>query len=378
MNEDELVGIMIPIDEKRKREILKKVETCENPYLLFQVWQLIKRISTLEPLRPLTKKYPWLAEEIIPRDMRVKTALRTPERNSLEKYIQISTPVLYFLSLVCLIAAAALVNLLSHEGENIAVALFQSQVAFIYGLLWVLFFIDFFVLAILTYHHGNSRAKREIYGATLVLLFPPLKMGSSHLLKPELQWIPFLGWCYRNEGLLVHLKGKFSIPMILIALLILPILVIEWQFYEPVQEFLNADLSFVLDMAQAFIWLAFAFEFILMVSISHEKMDYTQKNWIDLLIILLPFIAFVRTIRLIKIARLSQIARGYKLRGLLLKARQGLFFAGIFHKLLKVKPEFQLKSLKKKLEKNQKQREELEEELLLMAKLLQKNDSEKE
>ncbi len=364
---------MSPIDEKRKKEILDEVETCENPYLLFQIWQLIKRKPALEPVQQIAKKYPWLAEEIVPRDMRIITGIKPSEDNRLERYIYKSTPIMYFLALVCLIAAAALVNLLSHEGENITVALFQSRVALIYGVLWMLFFLDFVVLASLTYRHGNKKAKQEIYSATLVLLFPPLKMGSKHLLKPEWQWIPFLGWCYRNEGLLVHLKGKFSIPMILIAFLILPILIIEWQFYEPVQEFLNADLSFVLDMAQAFIWLAFAFEFILMISISQEKMAYTQKNWIDLLIILLPFIAFVRTIRLIKIARLSQIARGYKLRGLLLKARQGLIFAGIFHKLLTVRPEYQLKSIKKKLEKNQKQREELEEELVLMYKLLNKS-----
>jgi hypothetical protein len=369
---------MRPMDEKRKQEILSEVKTCENTYLLFQIWQLVKRKPTLGPVHQITERYPWLAEEIVPRDMRIMVGLEPPQTGMLARYIRISTPIMYLLALICLVAAAALVNLLSHEGENIAVALFQSRVALLYGMLWLLFFFDFVMLTTLTYRFGTKTAKQEIYLATLVLLFPPFKMGGRHLLKPTLQWVPFLGWCYRNEGLLVHLKGKFSIPMILIALLILPILIIEWQFYEPVQDFLNADLSFVLDMAQAFIWLAFAFEFILMVSISQEKLAYTQKNWIDLLIILLPFIAFVRTIRLIKIARLSQIARGYKLRGLLLKARQGLFFAGIFHKLLSIKPEFQLKSIKKKLEKNQKQREELEEELLLMAKLLNNNSLEKD
>ncbi|WP_114748206.1 hypothetical protein [Pleomorphovibrio marinus] len=362
-------------DDNRKQEVIEAINDCQNPYLLFQVRQLTKRSQVLDPVRKLCKNYPWLAEEIIPRDMRIKTGCQAPQGNPLASYLYTSTPILYGLALVCLIAAAALVNLLSHEGENIAVAFFQSRVALLYGLIWLVFVGDFLVLTWLIGRYGNRKAKKEIYLRLLVILFPPLHMGSRHLLRPRLQWIPFLGWCYRNEGLLVHLKGKFSVPMILIALLILPILIIEWQFYEPVEQYLNADLSFVLDMAQGFIWLAFAYEFILMISISQEKIAYAQKNWIDLLIILLPFIAFVRTIRLIKIARLSQIARGYKLRGLLLKARQGLFFAGIFHKLLTVKPEFQIKSLKKKLEKNQKEREELEEELLLMAKLLQKGSS---
>src|SRR5690606_20817932 len=127
---------------------------------------------------------------------------------------------------------------------------------------------------------------------------------------------------------------------------------------------LKMDLSFLLVIVQAFIWMAFAFEFILMFSISTDKMEYATKNWIDILIILLPFISFIRTLRIIRVARLSQLARGYKLRGLLMKAKQGFIFASFFKRILALKPGFQINSLKKKLEKNQREREILEEELM--------------
>jgi hypothetical protein len=217
---------------------------------------------------------------------------------------------------------------------------------------------------------GQSMAIGEFTFRMSALIFPPLRMASRHIQEVELTWLPFYGWAKSNEGLLVQLKRKFSIPMIIIALLIIPVLLVEWKFYDEVSAYLNTDLSFVLDMVQAFIWMAFAFEFILMFSITNEKVDYIKNNWIDVFIILLPFIAFIRTLRLVKIARLSQLARGYKLRGLLMKARQGFVFASFFYRILTIKPNFQIKNLKKKLEKNQKEREAIEEDLVELYKIL--------
>src|SRR5690606_7315024 len=115
--------------------------------------------------------------------------------------------------------------------------------------------------------------------------------------------------------------------------------------------------------------------FILMFFISTDKMDYATKNWVDVLIILLPFISFIRTMRIVRIARLSQLARGYNLRGLLLKANQGFIFASFVNRILTLRPHFQVSGLKKKLEKNQKEREILEEELMELYHTLKKQES---
>ncbi|TVP51799.1 MAG: hypothetical protein EA341_04415 [Mongoliibacter sp.] len=356
-----------------KITLIKKLQDSSNPYILFQVERILEREEKLESLKKVVEEYPMFLEEAVQRDMSIKTKQKTPEDSFLGKYENIMTPVMYILGLFMLILAAALINLLANEGENITVAIFQSRVAGLYLIGWFLFVLEFGVMMWIKTRSGIKINRTLIIGRSQALLFPPVRMGSRHLINPDLQWIPFLGWSFRNEGLLKFLKEKFSIPMIVIALLIIPVLVIEWKFYEEVQGFLHTDLSFVLDLTQAFIWLAFAFEFILMVSISREKLDYIQKNWIDLLIILLPFIAFVRTMRIIKVARLSQLARGYKLRGLLMKARQGLFFAGFFYRILTFR-NYQMKTIKKKLEKNQKEKEVLEEELIELYTNIDKKD----
>lgn len=354
-----------------KDELLENLQGCSNPYILFQVSKILEKEKRLEEMNDVVKEYPMFLEDAAPRDMRIMTKENTPADSLLAKYENTVTPIMYGLGLVMLILAAALINLLANEGENITVAIFQSKVAGLYLLLWLVFILEFVLMLFVKKKSQASINRTLLLGRAQALLFPPVRMGSRHFLAPDLQWIPFMGWSYRNEGLLKYLKEKFSIPMIVIALLIIPVLVIEWKFYEQVENYLQTDLSFVLDLAQGFIWLAFAFEFILMVSVSREKIEYVQKNWIDLLIILLPFIAFVRTMRIIKVARLSQLARGYKLRGLLMKARQGLFFAGFFYKILTLK-NFQIKTLKKKLDKNLKEREILEEELMELYRIINK------
>ena len=354
-----------------KETILDKIQSCDNPYLLYQIRQLLQRTDDLKPLKHLVSDFPILVQESPPRDLRVIVGLNPPLQKGLAKYDTLAAPFLYFIGLAMLVLAAALINLLSHEGENISVAIFQSKVAAMYLVGWSVFVVDFIVVYVLSRKSAIKPVKPDWVRRFVVVVFPPLRIGSSHLLDPSILWIPFNGWSFRNEGLLKHLKEKFSIPMIVIALLIIPVLIIEWQFYESAEQFLQTDLAFWLDMAQGFIWLAFTFEFILMISISREKSTYALENWIDLLIILLPFVAFVRTIRLIKITRLTQLSRGYKLRGLLMKARQGVLFAGFLYRIMTLQ-QFQIKSLKKKLDKNQKEREILEEELVAFQKRMQR------
>lgn len=55
-----------------------------------------------------------------------------------------------------------------------------------------------------------------------------------------------------------------------------------------------------------------------------------------------------------------------------MKARQGVLFAGFLYRIMTLKG-FQIKSLKKKLDKNQKEREILEEELVSLQKRMEKN-----
>jgi hypothetical protein len=361
---------MDPKTDTYKGKLIEELEACDNPYVLRQVEVLLKRENSLNPLKNMVKEFPLLLEDHTPRDFSLRTRYSSPSNNPLSRYDSFSTPIFFFISLIMLMLGAAIINAISHDEENLMVNLFQANVAKMYGLGWLLYLADFSILIAISRRTGQKMAIGEFIFRMSALIFPPLRMASRHIQDVGLTWLPFYGWAKSNEGLLVQLKRKFSIPMIIIALLIIPVLLVEWKFYDEVSAYLNTDLSFVLDMVQAFIWMAFAFEFILMFSITNEKVDYIKNNWIDVFIILLPFIAFIRTLRLIKIARLSQLARGYKLRGLLMKARQGFVFASFFYRILTIKPNFQIKNLKKKLEKNQKEREAIEEDLVELYKIL--------
>ncbi len=358
--------------EAKKEILLKEIEKCENPYLLSQVEQLLKRKEVVAPFTEISKKFPYLLELKAERDLSLKHHIKPTQPNLLTKYDQKATPIIFFMSLIMLLIVSAIINNFSYNEEGFQLNPFLVKMGYFYWALWLIYLIDFFTVLSLANKENVKMASSAFIIRSLGLVFPPIRIGTRHLLDPDLIWMPYYHWAKCNEGLLKHIKEKFSVPMIIIALLIIPVILIEWQFYDQAASYLQSDLSFILDMVQGFIWLAFTFEFIMMISISNEKIEYAIKNWIDILIIILPFISFMRTIRLVKVARLSQLSRGYKLRGLLMKARQGLFFASFFYRLLTIKPDFQIKKLKKKLDKNQVERERIEEDLIKLFEVIQK------
>jgi voltage-gated potassium channel len=351
-------------NERRKSKIIEAIAGCNNPYILLQMEKIVLRNSILSPLEKMVEEYPLLLEEGNLPDKQLKLYLPPPVKNNLSRYDTMVRPFFFFFSLLMLILAAVILNTISQNPENLGVIIFQDLVVRIYLTGWVIYFLDFSILVLLARKTKTKLATSEFIFRFMAVVFPPIRLASRHIHKVELTWLPFYGWCKSNEGLKKHLRHRFSIPMIVIALLIIPVLLIEWKFYDEISAYLHSDLSFWLDIVQGFIWMAFAFEFILMFSISNDKLEYTKQNWIDVLIILLPFISFIRTMRIIKIARLGQLARGYKLRGLLMKAKQGFIFASFFYRILTLKPNFQIKNIRKKLEKNQQEREKIEEELV--------------
>jgi hypothetical protein len=166
--------------------------------------------------------------------------------------------------------------------------------------------------------------------------------------------------------------------MIGIALLIVPVLLIEWKLMDYVKdEWPDLRIDLILESVQTFIWCAFTFEFLLMISISDRKFNYVKKNWIDLLIILLPFVSFLRTLRISQIARLKYATRSFKMRGVITKARQGLIFVDFLQRILRLRPESEVKRLYRLLRENQHDREGLEKKLSKVADLIERNQSRK-
>ena len=128
-----------------------------------------------------------------------------------------------------------------------------------------------------------------------------------------------------------RLEQRLNGPMILISLCVIPLLVLD--YYQPEHHPLvhhlaaaanspippAADSSdspatsqvpaalasaqlpavrFATRIGEALIWTAFALEFTVMIAVIDRKLKYCLKHWIDILVIVLPLVAFMRSLRL--------------------------------------------------------------------------------
>lgn len=144
--------------------------------------------------------------------------------------------------------------------------------------------------------------------------------------------------------------------MIAIALLIMPVLVIEFFMKDQVAQ--HTSLRMILHTGTGIIWFAFAFEFILMVSVAEKKFAYCKKNWIDLAIILLPIFSFLRSFqwlratrvsKLLKLKQVTKLARVYRLRGTAVKALRAMVLLDLVQRFLRRDPDRAIEKLSRRL-----------------------------
>jgi hypothetical protein len=182
---------------------------------------------------------------------------------------------------------------------------------------------------------------------------PPLRMACRSYADPTRLWLPGRGWCVVDRHLRRRLEHFFSVPMMAIALLILPVLAMEYFWVEWVRAHFAASLF--LDIASSIIWMAFAAEFILMCSVADKKWRYALQNWMDLAIVVLPLIDFLPLLRLLRLTRLlavqqlTSLGRLYRLRGLLLKLWRAILLLEVLNRLVGNRKEKRLQRLKELL-----------------------------
>ena len=207
----------------------------------------------------------------------------------------------------------------------------------------------------------------------LLLLIPPFRMG---WIDPRfgLIWLPRLGWCSPGAPLFKRLERAFAVPMVLFAFLILPLLLLEYLQAERVKE--NAALALGLDIGIAVIWIAFATEFILKVSVHPRPWFLVKDRWLDVAIVVLPMLEFLLTrwidaaplARLVRLSRAlspEQIARMqqlYRLRGLVTKAFHALLLLEGVARLLGQTPQKRLAKIQQRIEELREEIAELEQE----------------
>ncbi|MEM9366044.1 MAG: potassium channel protein [Planctomycetota bacterium] len=226
--------------------------------------------------------------------------------------------------------------------------------------LGVVAFIWPFVITESLYHwviRPKTRSLRwfHFYGL-LFCICPSLRIAARSVEMQRRLWLPSYGWQTATQRLSRRLARRFSLPMIGIALLILPVLIVEYFLKDQIARY--AWLRVALHISTGVIWFAFALEFILMVSIANKKLAYIKEHWVDLVIILLPFIAFLRSLQVMRGTRLAKLAklpmltklvRVYRLRGTAIKAFRALIVLEVVKRLVHIPPERQLARLRETL-----------------------------
>ncbi len=175
---------------------------------------------------------------------------------------------------------------------------------------------------------------------------PPLRLAAPSAAHAGKIWLPVWGWCLPGKYLKGRLERVFGKPMLIIAMLILPVLLIEFGLHQWVDR--HEWLQLLLHACTGFIWCAFTIEFLIMFSATDKRLAYIKKNWIDLAIILLPLVSFLRSIRVLRLARLAKVqklakmGRVFRVRGLLMKSMRALMLLGFVNRILRITPEKRL------------------------------------
>ena len=207
----------------------------------------------------------------------------------------------------------------------------------------------------------NEETRKHHWFGVLICLCPALRMCAR---SPEMNgriWLPGLGWRKGGRRLARQLERYLSLPMMGVALLILPILITEFFLKDQVAQY--AWLRSLLHVGTGVIWFAFAAEFILMVSIAEKKIEYCKKHWVDLAIILIPVVSFLRSLSILRMARLSNVvrlqqlakfARMYRLRGTALKLVRVLVLFDLTERLLGISDQTRIHRLETELEEVEK------------------------
>jgi len=266
----------------------------------------------------------------------------------------------YPLAQVMFWAAFAFLLLLAgaiHRADHVFVTHVELEVMS-FGLLalWPMIVFETW-LAVFIRNREVRPLQSTVVRAIWITLVPPLRMGMPCPFTGRM-WLPFWGWCDRGKPLEDRLDRAFHKPMLVFALLILPVLVFEFVRASEVRA--NPPLALALHISIAVIWVAFATEFVIKVSAVRKPFVYSKDRWLDLAIVLLPMLEFglrmladaaplARLVRLTRaVAAPEQMARMgqvYRLRGLLMKGWRAVLVLRLVAKITGNTPQKQLQRL---------------------------------
>ena len=127
-----------------------------------------------------------------------------------------------------------------------------------------------------------------------------------------------------------RIEQKFAWPMVGASLLVIPTLVLEESALGPPWNGIIAAFNWA-------IWLAFAFELVVMLSVVPDRRSWVRRHPIEVVIVLLtpPFMpAAIQSLRVFRLLRLLRLVRVFDMRRLL--SLDGIRYAAFLAALLVV------------------------------------------
>jgi voltage-gated potassium channel len=184
----------------------------------------------------------------------------------------------------------------------------------------------------------------------LTSLLPPLRITTASSKPDGWLWLPGVGWKRAGEETSEKLEQRLAMPMLILTLLVLPVLGAELTGGETLDN--HPRLALATHLITCGIWIGFTAEFLLMVAAAPKKLTYCLKNWINLVIILLPLVAFLRVLNAFRFARMiraGKLLRAYRLRGLWMRVWRLALLCNLFERLQQRDPVKYCAALEKKI-----------------------------
>lgn len=146
-------------------------------------------------------------------------------------------------------------------------------------------------------------------------MLPPAPPGCRYV---TVRW---LGVVIADDDLRRRVDRVFHGPMIVLALLVLPLLLLDYFFVregtgEPVSR---GWMWWLVLSGMTLIWIAFTLEFVVKIAIAENRIEYLRRNWLDLIIIVIPIL------RPLRVAALARTSKVFTLRGVGFKFARYVF-----------------------------------------------------
>jgi hypothetical protein len=244
------------------------------------------------------------------------------------------------------------------------------------GGIWVVFVLE----AVLRFQlRDRARpAWHPLAAAVACALVPPVRMACGGRMLSDHIWLPTVGWRRIDNHLRRQMERFFSVPMILFALMVLPLFVLEYYWAREVQA--HPWLALGLDIGTSAIWLAFTIELVLMVGVSDRPVRYCFVHWIDVAIVVLPAfeeLPLLRVLRLGRVLRLDELlrlGRLCRLRALAARGWRAVLLLQIVQRLTGRSLEYRRRRLQELILANEEELAELQQEIAeLDARIERKN-----